>query len=115
MLARFAYTMQPEIPPARDETDDRLAELLAARRALVKDRTAALNRAKMLTLALLKRQGQQHLKQIEAHITAIDEEQATIVAANQRLEARCTILVSIQCGPPENPQKSPLSPSCASC
>ena len=63
MLARFGYTMQPDIPPARDETIDGLTELLAARRALVKDRTAALNRSKTLTLALLKRQSQQHRHQ----------------------------------------------------
>lgn len=95
MLARFGYTMQPEIPPTRDETTDKLRELLVARRALVKDRTAALNRSKTLTLALLKRQSQQHLKQINDQIEAIDREQAIILAANARLQARFNILVSI--------------------
>jgi len=95
MLARFGYTMQPDIPAARDETIDKLGELLAARRALVKDRTAALNRAKTLTLALLKRQSQQHLTQIQIQIEAIDRERATILAANDRLSARSDILVSI--------------------
>jgi transposase len=95
MLARFGHTMQPDIPPARDETIDSLGELLAARRALVKDRTAALNRGKTLTLALLKRQSQQHLKQIQTQIEAIDRERATILAANARLKARSDILVSI--------------------
>jgi Transposase len=79
MLARFGATMQPGIPPARDETMDGLGELLAARRALVKDRTAALNRGKSLTLALLKRQSQQHLTQIQTQIEAIDQERATIL------------------------------------
>ena len=95
MLARFGYTLRPDIPPARDEIIDFLTELLAARRALVKDRTAALNRAKALTLALLKRQNQQHLKQIETQIEAIDLERKTIVAADERLAARCDILVSV--------------------
>ena len=95
MLARFGYTLRPDIPPARDETIDCLTELLAARRALVKDRTAALNRSKTLTLTLLKRQSQQHLKQIETQIDAIDLERKTIVAANERLAARCNILVSV--------------------
>jgi transposase len=95
MLARFGCTMQPEIPPARDETIDSLGELLAARRALVKDRTAALNRGKTLTLALLKRQSQQHLTQIQTQIGAIDRERATILAANARLNARSNILISI--------------------
>jgi transposase len=95
MLARFGYAMQPDIPPARDEAIDALAELLAARRALIKDRTAALNRGKTLTLALLKHQNQQHLDQIETQIAAIDREQATIVAAQETLKARADILVSI--------------------
>lgn len=95
MLARFGATLQPDVPAARDETIDGLGELLAARRALVKDRTAALNRAKTLTLALLKRQSQQHLNQIQAQIEAIDREQATILAANAKLKARSDILVSI--------------------
>ena len=33
MLARFGATLQPTIPPAKDETIDQLAELLAARQA----------------------------------------------------------------------------------
>jgi transposase len=95
MLARFGATLQPDIPPARDPAIDALAELQAARRALVKDRTAALNRGKNLTLALLKRQNQQHLRQIEAQIEAIDREQATLLAKQQRLKARFDILLSI--------------------
>jgi transposase len=95
MLAHFGAIMQPKIPPARDETIDSLGELQAARRALGKDRTAALNRAKGLTLALLKRQSQQHLNQIQTQIEAIDREQATILAANAILKSRSDILVSI--------------------
>jgi transposase len=95
MLARFGATLQPDIRPARDPAIDSLAELLAARRALVKDRTAALNRGKNLTLALLKRQNLQHLKQIEAQIADIDHEQAALVAQQDSLKARLAILVSI--------------------
>jgi transposase len=95
MLARFGATLQPDIPPARDTAIDALAELQAARRALVKDRTAALNRSKTLTLVLLRRQNQQQLKQIEAQIEAIEREQATLVAEQQRLKARFGILLSI--------------------
>jgi transposase len=95
MLARFGAVMQPDIPPARDETVDRLAELLAARRALVKDRTAALNREKALTLPLLKSQNQQRLKQIARQIATIDCEQSAILADNAALKARHDILVAI--------------------
>ena len=68
MLARMAASLQPELTPIKEQTIDVLKELLAARRALVKDRTAALNRSKDMTLALLKRQSDQHLRQIAAQI-----------------------------------------------
>ena len=81
LLARFGATLQPAIAIVRHAVSDRLAELLApsfacsvARRALMKDRIAVLNRSKNLTLPLLKRQNQQQLEQIEAQIKAIDGE-----------------------------------------
>jgi transposase len=95
MLARFGVLLQPELPPAKDETLDQLGELLAARRALVKDQTAALNRAKTRTLALLKSQSHQHLKQIKAQIEAIDAACAAIRLTHDRLKARFAILLSI--------------------
>ena len=66
MLALLGAVTRPEIPPAKDETIDMPAELLAARRGLVKDRTAAGNRGKSLTLPMLKRQCRQHRKQIDS-------------------------------------------------
>jgi transposase len=95
ILARFGATLQPEIRPAPDPAIEGLAELLAARRALVKDRTATLNRGQNLTLPLLKRQNQQQLKQIEGQIKDIDREQAALVAKHDRLKARFDILLSI--------------------
>jgi transposase len=95
MLALFGATLRPEIPPAKDETIDILAELLSARRGLVKDRTAASNRGKSLTLALLKRQCEQHRKQIDNQIDAIDQEWMAVLATNPRLKARLDILLSI--------------------
>ena len=74
---------------------DQLSELLSARRALIKDRTAALARGKTLTLALLKRQNQCHLRQIEAQIRAIDQAQAAILANHPALQARLDILRSV--------------------
>jgi transposase len=95
MLARFGAVMRPEIPPAKDETIDMLAELLAARRGLVKDRTAASNRGKSLTLTMLKRQCQQHRKQIDSQIEAIDREWMSVLVANPTLKTRLDILLSI--------------------
>jgi hypothetical protein len=94
-LARFGTVLQPEVPLARDATLDQLAEVLAARRAQIKDRTAARNRGKTLTLALLKRQNKCHLQQIEAQIRAIDEAQAAILAGHAALQARFDILLSV--------------------
>lgn len=65
------------------------------RRALVRDRTATLNRGKTLTVALLKRQSRQHLNQIRTQIEATDRERAAIVATHAKLKARSDILVSI--------------------
>jgi len=95
MLARFGAAAEPEVRPAPDPAMDDLAELLAARRALVKDRVAALNRGKNLTLPLLKRQNLRRLKEIEAQIGEIDREHARLVAKNERLQARFDILLSI--------------------
>jgi transposase len=95
MLARFGATLRPEVPPAKDATIAMLAELLAARRGLLKDRTAAANRGKTLTLALLKRQCEQHRKQIESQIDAIDREWMSVLAANPALQAKLDILLSI--------------------
>ena len=88
MLARMAASLQPDLTPAKDQTIDTLKELLTARCALAKDRTATLNRSKGLTLALLKRQPDQHLKQITARITAIDAECHKLMAAAPHLKAR---------------------------
>ena len=46
MLARFGVLLQPPLRPLRSAVLDGLRELVAARRALVKDRTATLNRQK---------------------------------------------------------------------
>jgi transposase len=95
MLARFGATLQPDIAPARDPAIDDLQELHTARRALVKDRTAALNRGKTLSLDLLKQHNQQQLAQINAQIAAIEREMLKRQAAHARLQRRLTILLSI--------------------
>ena len=95
MLARLGAALRPEIPAAKDETIDQLTELLAARRALIKDRTAAANRGKTVTLGLLKRQSARHLAQIESQISAIDTEWAAILEGCPALRARLDVLRSI--------------------
>jgi transposase len=59
-----------------------LKELYVAREALVKDRTAAKNRGKVLTLPLLKRQNAQRLEQINRQIAIVEAAILQIVEAD---------------------------------
>ncbi len=72
-----------------------LKELNIARQALIKDRTAASNREKTLTLPLLKRQNARRRKQIDTQIAALEAEMQSLIARDQQLAKRLTILESI--------------------
>lgn len=95
MLARMAATLQPPVRPAKSQKQAQLAELINARDGLVRDRTALKNRAKNLTIAILKRHCLQRLDQIARHIEALDAEIARIIAADTNLARRHLILTSI--------------------
>ncbi|MER9751566.1 IS110 family transposase [Mesorhizobium sp. M0140] len=95
MIARFGALMTPQIRPIRSDILDTLCELVATRRALIKDRTATLNRQKSLTIPLLKRQAEQRLKQIAGQIVAIDAECHIRIASEAGLSRRFDILISI--------------------
>jgi transposase len=70
-LARMGAALNLQARDPRPEILNEIKELYVAREALVKDRIAAKNREKQLTLPLLKRQAGQRLAQIERQITAI--------------------------------------------
>jgi transposase len=95
MLARLAALLEPPARPFVSAILDEMKELHVARRALVKDRVAALNRAQTHRSALLNRQAAQRLAQIERQIAAIDAALHTLLAADPALKARFDILVSI--------------------
>lgn len=95
MLARFGALLEPAARPVSSETLDEMKELHAARRALVKDRTAAFNREKLLRSGLLKRQTAQRLRQIATQIAAIDAALAALRDADPGLKLRFDILASI--------------------
>jgi transposase len=95
MLARLGALLQPETRPPKSEVLDELTELVAARRALVKDRTACRNRAKIVSISFLKSQAAQRLRQIEAQIAALDHLCRERVASDQSLSQRLSILTSI--------------------
>lgn len=95
MLARFGAMLEPRaLAPNSAHLND-MKDLLVARRALVKDRIAAQNRAHQRSLALLKAQARDRLKQIARQITAIDTALREGLKADGALKARFDILTSI--------------------
>ena len=95
MLARMGAALALQPQPARPEILNELNELIAARRALVKDRTAAKNRAKGVHLAILRRQNAARLAGIGADLAAIDKAITALIAADPALTERRAILLSI--------------------
>jgi transposase len=95
LLARFAALLEPPVRPVVSATLDTMKELHIARRALVKDRIAALNRESTRRSALLKRQARERLRQIDRQIAAIDVALRVELSTDPALEARFDILKSI--------------------
>lgn len=95
MLARMGAVLGLEARPVRDAILNTLKDLQLAREALVKDRTAAGNRAKVITLALLKQHNAARLKQIDQPLAALDAAITAEIHADPTLAARMAILVSI--------------------
>jgi len=96
MLARLGAVLDPAATTIRSQTLDVLAELVTARRALVKDRTAARNRQHNLMSALLKAQAELRLKQIDTDLSAIDAECRKLVQTGEDLKTRFDIIISIK-------------------
>jgi transposase len=95
MLARMGAVLELETRPARSEALLELKELYIAREAQVKDRTAARNRQKHLTVSLLKRQSAQRLEQIDRQIRTIETAILEIIEGDADLTHRFAILTSI--------------------
>jgi len=95
MLARMGAMLELKTRPPRGDTLLVLKELPLARKALVKDRTAAKNRRKVLTESLLKRQNTGRLEQINRQIAAIEAAKLEQIRADPDLAQRFAILTSI--------------------
>ena len=95
MLARMGALLQLEARPVRSPILNDLKDLHMAREALVKNRTATKNRAKNLTLPILKRHNAEQLRQIERQIGAIEVEIMALIKNEPDLARRFAILVSI--------------------
>lgn len=95
MLARMGAVLELEARPVCGPLLNDLKDLHMAREALVKNRTATKNRAKNLTLTILKRQNAAQLRQIESQMAALEKEIMAIVETDPDLARRFAILVSI--------------------
>jgi transposase len=95
MLARFGALIEPAARAVLPERLDQMQELHVARRALIKDRVATLNRAQAHRSVLLQRHAAERLEQIERQIRAIDAALRQLLAADAALRARFEILLSI--------------------
>ncbi len=95
LLARMGALLALEARPVCSLVLAELKELHVAREALVRDRTAARNRAKALTLTMLKRQNALRLEQIERQTGAVEAEIKTRIEANPELAQSFAILTSI--------------------
>ena len=95
MLARMGTLLELEARPVRSQILTDLKDLSMAREALVKNRTAAKNRGKNLTLPILMRHNAAQLRQIERQMAAIEQEIRALIKADPDLVRRFDILVSI--------------------
>ena len=95
LIARMAATLAPAPQPPKPQASAELRELRLARGALVDERTAALNRAPRLTLALLRRQHAARLRQVARALAEIDAAIAARIAADEGLARKAVILRSI--------------------
>ncbi|XYD12016.1 transposase (plasmid) [Methylobacterium sp. NMS12] len=95
MLARMGGALELKAQTPRPKSFHDLRELLAARRALIKDRAAAKIRRSVATLPLLKRQLEDRLARIDEDVKRIDTELARMAALDPDLSRRVAILQTI--------------------
>lgn len=95
LLALFGVMLQPQVRPAPPEIICDLKDLHIARVALVKDRAAARNRQKNMTLRVLKNLNTQRLKHIENQLAKIEVAILDLINKEPDLARRFAILTSI--------------------
>lgn len=95
LLARMGATLDLQARSGPSEVHRDLREMSLARRALIKDRTAARNREHVAQNAIIRRQLKARLSQIEKQIGEIEKAMSAIIAADEALARRLEILASI--------------------
>ncbi len=88
-----ALQLMPKAGNAENLYD--LRDVLAARRAPIKDRTAAKVRNATVTPALVKRQLERHLSQTESDIVKIDAAMLEMTRQDKRMSERLEVMSSI--------------------
>ena len=95
LLATMAAALKLQPTPPASRRQHRLHDLQTARNALIRQRTALLNRTAHLTDPLLKQQHQTQLNLIQRHLKAIDAKIQTLIAADPDLARKAKIIASI--------------------
>jgi transposase len=95
MLARMGELLDLPPRPCVSQAIAELKELHLARAALIKDRTAAKNRAKAITLPLLEKQNEKRLAEIDVKVEEIDAAIEKLIKEDAQLARRFEILLSI--------------------
>ena len=95
MLAKLAAALEPRRTPAPSKTQRRLQELQTSRDALMRQRTAALNRRAHLRDPLLRQQNQTQINLFERQVRAIDRKTQQLIAADPARARKLEILTSI--------------------
>jgi transposase len=95
MLAKMGAALQLVPKPLISENLYDLRELLSARRALIKDRTAARTRKATALNALVKQQLARRLRQVDSDIARVDALMLDLAGQDQRMIERMEILSSI--------------------
>ena len=87
--------MEPRRTQVPSKTQRRLQDLQTSRDALMRQRTATLNRRRQLREPLLKQQNQIQINMFERHLRAIDRKLQTLIAADEARARKLEILTSI--------------------
>jgi len=95
VLAHMGAALRPGICIVPSKMMRDLKALQIARQALIKDRTAAKNRAKSITVAMLKRQNAKRLRQITYDLEAIEEAMLVLIKSDRKTARSFDILISI--------------------
>jgi len=95
MLAHMGVALQPDNSRIASKKMRDLKELQISRQALIKDRTAAMNRAKNITVALLKKQNATRLRQIKRDLEVLEKAMLALIKDEEKTAQDFDILVSI--------------------